>query len=122
MVSNYYCSNFLSKMYSCLSILKISSNFAPQIMENKKNIRALTKADLKKSFTEIGEKALRANQVYEWLWQKTAASFEEMTNLSVNLREQLNEQFFIHHITLDALLFSIVRTIKFAFNVGVGKV
>lgn len=122
MTLNCCCINFLSKTSTSLSILKISSNFAPQIMENKKNIRALTKADLKKSFTEMGEKAFRANQVYEWLWQKNAASFEEMTNLSVKLREQLNEQFFIDHITLDEQQISKDRTIKCAFNVGVGKV
>src|SRR5690554_6391167 len=95
MVSKYYCSNFLSRVYPSLSSPKISSNFAPQIMENTKNIRALTKADLTKSFTEMGEKAFRGNQVYEWLWQKNASSFQEMINSRVKLRDLLNEQFFI---------------------------
>lgn len=91
-------------------------------MENKKNIRALTKEDLQKAFVEMGEKSFRATQVYEWLWQKNAASFEEMTNLSVALRAQLNQQFFIDHITLDEQQISSDRTIKCAFNVGPGKV
>lgn len=105
-----------------MSIPKISSNFAPQFMEKKKNIRSLSKADLKKAFTEMGEKSFRATQVYEWLWQKNAAAFDEMTNLSVKLREQLKETFFIDHITLDEQQISNDRTIKCAFNVGVGKV
>lgn len=91
-------------------------------MEKKKNIRALTKADLKKSFLEIGEKSFRATQVYEWLWQQNASSFEEMTNLSLELREHLEENFFIDRITLDEEQVSSDRTIKCAFNVGPGKV
>lgn len=91
-------------------------------MENKKNIRALTKEDLQKAFVEMGEKSFRATQVYGWLWQKNAASFEEMTNLSVALRERLNEQFFIDHITLDEQQISSDKTIKCAFNVGQAKV
>lgn len=90
--------------------------------KKKKNIRSLSKADLKKAFVEMGEKSFRSTQVYEWLWQKNAASFDEMTNLSVKLREQLKETFFIDHITLDEQQVSSDRTIKCAFNVGVGKV
>ena len=91
-------------------------------MENTKNIRSLTKTQIKETVTEIGEKSFRATQIYEWLWQKNAASFDEMTNLSVNLRDHLKEHFFIDHITLDEQQVSSDRTIKCAFNVGVGKV
>lgn len=91
-------------------------------MKEKKNIRALTKDDLKKSFLEIGEKSFRATQVYEWLWQKNAVSFEEMTNLSLELREHLEEKFFIDRISLEEEQVSSDRTIKCAFNVGPGKV
>ena len=91
-------------------------------MGNTKNIRSLTKTQIKETVTEIGEKSFRATQIYEWLWQKNAASFDEMTNLSVNLRDHLKEHFFIDHITLDEQQVSSDRTIKCAFNVGVGKV
>lgn len=91
-------------------------------MENKKNIRTLSKEDLKEAFTKMGEKSFRATQVFEWLWQKNAANFNEMTNLSVELREQLEKSFFIDHITLDEQQISSDRTIKCAFNVGPGKV
>ena len=91
-------------------------------MEKKKNIRTLSKDDLKAAFAEMGEKSFRATQVYEWLWQKNAATFDEMTNLSVDLREQLVKNFFIDHITLDEQQISSDKTIKCAFNVGPGKV
>ena len=55
-------------------------------MEKKKDIRALDLEQLKLELSELGEKAFRAKQVYEWLWKKNAHSFDEMTNLSNGLR------------------------------------
>ncbi len=49
----------------------------------KKDIRALTKNQLRDFFVSNGDKAFRGNQVYEWLWQKSAHSFEDMTNISL---------------------------------------
>ena len=51
-------------------------------MSNKKDIRALTKEQLRNFFIENGDKAFRGNQVYEWLWVKSAHSFEAMTNIA----------------------------------------
>jgi 23S rRNA (adenine2503-C2)-methyltransferase len=59
------------------------------------NIRELTLTELKEKLEQIGEKAFRAKQIYEWLWKKNAASFEEMTNLSKDLRTLLEANF--HH-------------------------
>ncbi|MFA5574596.1 MAG: 23S rRNA (adenine(2503)-C(2))-methyltransferase RlmN [Brumimicrobium sp.] len=91
-------------------------------MERKKNIRAYSKEELKETLKVLGEKSFRANQVYEWLWQKNVGDFDEMTNLSLPLREQLKKSFFIDHVTLDEEQVSSDRTIKCAFNVGEGKV
>lgn len=91
-------------------------------MEDKIDIRKLNKTDLKDALVEAGEKPFRSKQIYEWLWQKNALSFEEMTNLSKSLRDYLNEHYFIDHISLDEQQVSSDRTIKCAFNVGVGKV
>ena len=52
----------------------------------KKDIRALTKEQLREFFVKNEDKAFRGNQVYEWLWQKSAHSFDEMTNLSKSFR------------------------------------
>jgi len=92
-------------------------------METKKvNIRELTLDELKAVFLEAGEKPFRAKQVYEWLWKKQAHRFEEMTNLSKELRAFLENQFFIDAIELEDQQISSDKTIKCAFKVGEGKV
>ena len=52
----------------------------------KKDIRALDKEALRAFFVTQGQSAFRGNQVYEWLWQKGAHSFESMTNISKETR------------------------------------
>ncbi len=88
----------------------------------KINIRELSLTELKEKLEEFGEKSFRAKQVYEWLWKKNAASFEEMTNLSKDLRTTLETHFYIDHIELDDQQISSDKTIKCAFSVGPGKV
>ena len=82
------------------------------LKEEKIDIRKFSKEELVNIFTEMGEKRFRANQVYEWLWQKSAKSFEEMTNLSKNLREQLSSTFVINVIAEDKVQKSLDGTIK----------
>ncbi len=77
-----------------------------------KDIRTLTLDQLKDYFESIGEKAFRAKQVYDWLWSKNQHSFEDMTNLSKNLRENLMRDFFINPIAVDLLQKSKDGTIK----------
>ena len=61
----------------------------------KKDIRAYTYEELQEELTALGEKKFRAKQLYEWLHVKLAGSFDEMTNLSRELRERLNEAYTI---------------------------
>lgn len=77
-----------------------------------KDIRTLSLEDLKEYFTQIGDKPFRAKQVYDWLWSKNLHSFEEMTNLSKNLRENLSKDFVINPIAVDTLQKSSDGTIK----------
>lgn len=91
-------------------------------MRKVQSIRELSKAQLIEAIEAIGEKPFRARQIYEWLWKKNAASFDEMTNLSVGLREQLKAHFFIDYITLQDQQISSDKTIKCAFSVGEDKV
>lgn len=111
---------FLYPLY--LPIVKNKSNFVSLMKTDRIDIRKLSKEQLKEMLVEAGEKSFRAKQIYEWLWQKNALSFEEMTNLSKSLREYLEKHYYIDHITLDEQQISTDRTIKCAFNVGVGKV
>lgn len=85
-------------------------------MKEKQNIRALNLDALKKVMSELSEKPFRAKQIYEWLWQKDASSFEEMTSLSKLLREKLEENFWIDHLELKDQQISTDKTIKCAFN------
>ncbi len=78
----------------------------------KKDIRALTKEQLRDFFVLNNDKAFRGNQVYEWLWQKSAHSFEGMTNLSKETREMLENNFVINHIKVDQMQRSSDGTIK----------
>ena len=78
----------------------------------KKDIRALTKEELRDFFVNEGDKAFRGNQVYEWLWQKSAHVFEDMTNLSKETRTMLEENFVINHIRVDQMQRSNDGTIK----------
>jgi 23S rRNA (adenine2503-C2)-methyltransferase len=80
--------------------------------DSKKDIRALSREQLRNFFTERGEPAFRGNQVYEWLWKKGAHSFEAMTNLSQELRKSLGRQFSINHIQVDRMQRSQDGTIK----------
>ena len=59
----------------------------------KKDIRAYTYEELQEEVKMLGEKAFRAKQIYEWLHQKQADSFDEMTNLSKNLRTKLEKEY-----------------------------
>ncbi|MDO3695829.1 23S rRNA (adenine(2503)-C(2))-methyltransferase RlmN [Wenyingzhuangia sp. chi5] len=89
---------------------------------SKKDIRALTKDQLRDFFVSQGDKAFRGNQVYEWLWSKSAHNFEDMTNLSKQTREQLEENFVINHIKVDNMQRSKDGTVKNAVKLHDGLV
>jgi len=78
----------------------------------KKDIRSLTKEQLRKFFVENGDKAFRGNQVFEWLWSKSLHTFEAMTNISIETRQMLEENFVINHIEVDSMQRSKDGTIK----------
>jgi 23S rRNA (adenine2503-C2)-methyltransferase len=80
------------------------------------NIRDLSLQELESFFESMGEKKYRTKQVWEWLWQKHAHSFEEMTNLSKDLREKLASQFSLPALTIDATQYSADGTIKSRFR------
>lgn len=63
-------------------------------MENiKKDIKSLTLEELTEELGALGEKAFRAKQLYQWIHQKLARSYEEMTNISNALKEKLEQGF-----------------------------
>ncbi|MCJ1806597.1 MULTISPECIES: 23S rRNA (adenine(2503)-C(2))-methyltransferase RlmN [Flavobacterium] len=88
----------------------------------KRDIRALSKEELRTFFVSNGDKAFRGNQVYEWLWQKKAHKFEDMTSLSKATREMLEENFIIQHIEVDQMQRSEDGTVKNAVRLHDGLV
>jgi len=88
----------------------------------KKDIRALTKEELRDFFIAQGDKAFRGNQVYEWLWQKSAHTFEGMTNISKDTRTMLEAHFVINHIEVDQMQRSADGTIKNAVRLHDGLI
>lgn len=87
-----------------------------RMKKTQNNIRHFSLADLEKYFEEMGEKKFRARQVYEWLWQKQAMSFADMTNLSKDLRQKLGETFTLPALSIDTIQHSADGTIKSRFK------
>lgn len=90
---------------------------------DKKDIRSFCLTELKQEMEGIGEKAFRAKQIYEWLHVKLADSFEEMTNLSKNLREKLEIHYEIPSVQmLERQVSKMDGTNKFLFQLQDGHV
>jgi 23S rRNA (adenine2503-C2)-methyltransferase len=92
------------------------------MIAKKKDIRALTKEQLRTFFVENGDKSFRGNQVYEWLWSKSAHKFEDMTNVSLETRTMLHKNFVINHIEVDDMQRSSDGTVKNAVRLHDGLI
>lgn len=60
---------------------------------DKRDLKSMNLEQVKAVMEELGEKAFRAKQIYDWMHTKLVDSFEEMTNLSKALRDKLSENF-----------------------------
>lgn len=81
-----------------------------------RDIRKISQKDLESFFIENGEKSFRGKQVTEWLWQKSATSFDEMSNLPKGLRELMARHFVLRPIQVSTVQKSNDGTIKSAFK------
>ena len=73
----------------------------------KKNIKNYNLDDLKNELVVLGEKPFRAEQLFKWIYCEKVNSFEEMTNISLELREKLNEDY-------EFIPFKIIKKLKSA--------
>src|SRR5690349_24977872 len=80
------------------------------------NIRKLSLTDLESYFEKMGEKKFRAKQVYEWLWLKPVQDFDQMTNISKELRQKLASEFTLPALKVDVVQHSEDGTIKTRFK------
>jgi len=83
--------------------------------KDKIDIRSLGLEALQEHFIRMGEKSFRAKQIYEWLWKKSCVSFNEMSNISKELRTKLNENFVINNVKINSSQVSADKTIKNSF-------
>ena len=65
-----------------------------------KSIFEVAAKQMSDAFEEIGERPFRAKQVYEWLYTKDVHDFDEMTNLSKDLRAKLKVTFASHYLDI----------------------
>ncbi|MEE1008382.1 MAG: 23S rRNA (adenine(2503)-C(2))-methyltransferase RlmN [Agathobacter sp.] len=92
-------------------------------MNDKIDIKSLNFKELKAFVEEIGEKAFRAKQIYEWIHVKNVDSFDEMTNLSKNFRELLKDKSYLTVLRKEEVQVSkIDGTRKYLFSLSDGNV
>lgn len=82
-----------------------------------KNIKDYNLEELKKELIDIGEKPFRAEQIFKWLYQEKVTSFDDMTNLSLELRKKLEENYTMCNYKILKKLKSKDGTIKYLFDV-----
>jgi 23S rRNA (adenine2503-C2)-methyltransferase len=91
-------------------------------MMNLKDIRTVSTDEIKKVLLENGEQGFRAKQIEEWLWEKSAHSFDEMTNLSLKTRQRLGEIFSILPAQRGNFQLSSDGTLKTTFVLHDGNI
>ena len=82
-----------------------------------KNIKDYNLDDLKKEFVDLGEKPFRAEQVFKWIYESNVISFDDMTNLSLELREKLKENYTLGVFNILKKQIASDGTIKYLFDV-----
>ncbi|ARS41651.1 23S rRNA (adenine(2503)-C(2))-methyltransferase [Sphingobacteriaceae bacterium GW460-11-11-14-LB5] len=92
------------------------------VTAKKTDIRALDLPQLQQHLVAMQQPAFRAKQIYQWLWEKSATSFEQMSNLSKDLRKALDETFAINAVQVNNSQFSNDHTIKNTFRLADGNI
>ena len=89
----------------------------------KLDIKSYNLEQLKNELSQMGEKPFRAGQIYKWLHIDRVSSFDEMTNLSKDLRHKLDEKYEIITLKPEKVLISkIDGTRKYLFGIKGGAV
>ena len=82
-----------------------------------KNIKDYNLDSLKQELVNLGEKPFRAEQIFKWLYEEKVKSFDEMTNLSLELRKKLQENYTICNFNILKKQEAKDGTIKYLFDV-----
>jgi 23S rRNA (adenine2503-C2)-methyltransferase len=84
----------------------------------KTDLKALTKDELAQFSSKLGLQSFRTDQIFQWMYQKGVSDFEDMTNLSKDLREKLRDIATVNRIKLVQQQESKDGTIKFLFQLN----
>ena len=88
----------------------------------KTDIKSFTLDELKDEIAKIGEKPFKAKQIYSWLHKRGAESFDEMSDISKNLRENLKNSYVINNCSIEKKLVSMYdSTVKYLFRLHDGE-
>lgn len=86
------------------------------------DIKSLTFDELSSQIKDMSLPSFRAGQIYKWLHQNGVQSFDEMTNLSKELRARLQDQFFIPNCIIeDKYVSRLDDTVKYLFRLHDGE-
>lgn len=89
----------------------------------KKDIKSMTLEEMTEEIKGLGDKGFRGKQIYQWIHQKLADSFDDMTNLSKGLREKLRENYELTSLKLlDVKVSAVDGTRKYLFGLKDGNV
>ncbi len=87
-----------------------------------KDIRSLSYDELSNEIFNLGFPKFRINQIYSWVHEKCVSSFDEMTNISKDMRQKLSETFYFNNISINTKLVSkIDDTVKYLFTLSDGE-
>lgn len=88
----------------------------------KKDILSYDLDELTKEITELGQPKFRAKQIYKWLHKNFKTNFDEMSDISLDLRRILNDNFVIFDCAIEKKLVSEYDgTIKYLFKLYDGE-
>ncbi len=81
-----------------------------------KNIKDYNIKELKKELENLGEKPYRAEQIYKWLYKENVQTFDDMTDLSLDLRKKLKEEYTLSNFEIIEKQISKDGTVKYLFD------
>ncbi len=87
-------------------------------MIEKADILSMNLTELQNFIVQLGEKSFRAKQIFKWLHQKSISSFDELTDISKDLRKKLSEKAKIQKVSiLEKFISSEDNTTKYLFQI-----
>ncbi len=88
----------------------------------KNDIKSMTTEEIKDLLVKIGEKPFKAGQIYSWLHKHNVDSFDEMTDISKDLRSYLEKNYDILTCSIEKKLVSVYDgTVKYLFRLNDGE-